>query len=422
MKNFRTRKWLKGLILVALLFTGCMFLSNSTTDVQAATAGFKTIGGKTYYIKSDGSKQKGWLTLGKYKYYFNKTTGVQVKGWLSVSGKKTYYFTSKKGAMVTGWMTDSKKHKRYFNPKTGKLTRGWMKNSKGQKYFFTSGEGVMATGWMKNSKGQKRYFYSNSGVMATGWLKNTSKNITYYFDTDTGYMYTGLNRISGKLYYFKSNGVMAVSTTVSVNGVTYSISATGVATAKTSKPNVNVRNGNVKVYDTTNSRYYTMVKEYKSHPGIANGKTTDEALLAALCEAEAGNQGKIGMEAVALCVLNRTIKSDKEFPSTIRGVIYENIGSSTTPQYSVVRDGALAKRLKGTFENRTLAYQAAREAMTIFNNYVKTGKARTLSGFKKKDFNYMYFMMNSAFKKQPLTFSKVEYEVYKDHTFFVDWV
>ena len=422
MKNFRTRKWLKGLILVALLFTGCMFLSNSTTDVQAATAGFKTIGGKTYYIKSDGSKQKGWLTLGKYKYYFNKTTGVQVKGWLSVSGKKTYYFTSKKGAMVTGWMTDSKKHKRYFNPKTGKLTRGWMKNSKGQKYYFTSGEGVMATGWMKNSKGQKRYFYSNSGVMATGWLKNTSKNITYYFDTDTGYMYTGLNRISGKLYYFKSNGVMAVSTTVSVNGVTYSISATGVATAKTSKPNVNVSNGNVKVYDTTNSRYYTMVKEYKIHPGIANGKTTDEALLAALCEAEAGNQGKIGMEAVALCVLNRTIKSDKEFPSTIRGVIYENIGSSTTPQYSVVRDGALAKRLKGTFENRTLAYQAAREAMTIFNNYVKTGKARTLSGFKKKDFNYMYFMMNSAFKKQPLTFSKVEYEVYKDHTFFVDWV
>ena len=422
MKNFRTRKWLKGLILVALLFTGCMFLSNSTTDVQAATAGFKTIGGKTYYIKSDGSKQKGWLTLGKYKYYFNKTTGVQVKGWLSVSGKKTYYFTSKKGAMVTGWMTDSKKHKRYFNPKTGKLTRGWMKNSKGQKYYFTSGEGVMATGWMKNSKGQKRYFYSNSGVMATGWLKNTSKNITYYFDTDTGYMYTGLNRISGKLSYFKSNGVMAVSTTVSVNGVTYSISATGVATAKTSKPNVNVSNGNVKVYDTTNSRYYTMVKEYKSHPGIANGKTTDEALLAALCEAEAGNQGKIGMEAVALCVLNRTIKSDKEFPSTIRGVIYENIGSSTTPQYSVVRDGALAKRLKGTFENRTLAYQAAREAMTIFNNYVKTGKARTLSGFKKKDFNYMYFMMNSAFKKQPLTFSKVEYEVYKDHTFFVDWV
>ena len=426
-----------------LLLAGCAFFSHSATEVQAATAGFKTVGGKTYYIKSDGSKQKGWLTLGKYKYYFNKTTGVQVKGWLNVNGQKTYYFTSQKGAMVTGWLTDSRKRKRYFDPKTGKLTRGWMKNSKGEKYYFTSGEGIMATGWLKNSKGQKRYFHRTSGVMATGWLKNTSKNISYYFDPETGYMTTGWRRISGKKYYFstsngsmatglktidgkkyyfKTDGSMAFSTTVTVSGVTYTISSTGVATVKTSHSNQNLSNGNVKVYDTQNSRYYTMVKEYKTHPGIANGKTTDEALLAALCESEAGDQGKIGMEAVALCVLNRTIKKDKEFPSTVRGVIYESMVNGTYPQYSVVRDGALLKRLNGNFENRTLAYQAAKKAMTIFNNYVKNGKSRTLTGFKQKDFNYMYFMMNSSFKKQPLTFSKVKYEVYKDHTFFVDWV
>lgn len=443
MKNLRARQWMKGLMLVCLLLAGCAFFSHSATEVQAATAGFKTVGGKTYYIKSDGSKQKGWLTLGKYKYYFNKTTGVQVKGWLNVNGQKTYYFTSQKGAMVTGWLTDSRKRKRYFNPKTGKLTRGWMKNSKGKKYYFTSGEGIMATGWLKNSKGQKRYFHSTSGVMATGWLKNTSKNISYYFDPETGYITTGWRRISGKKYYFstsngsmatglktidgkkyyfKTDGSMAVSTTVTVSGVTYTISSTGVATVKTSHSNQNLSNGNVKVYDTQNSRYYTMVKEYKTHPGIANGKTTDEALLAALCESEAGDQGKIGMEAVALCVLNRTIKKDKEFPSTVRGVIYESMVNGTYPQYSVVRDGALLKRLNGNFENRTLAYQAAKKAMTIFNNYVKNGKSRTLTGFKQKDFNYMYFMMNSSFKKQPLTFSKVKYEVYKDHTFFVDWV
>ena len=443
MKNLRARQWMKGLMLVCLLLAGCAFFSHSATEVQAATAGFKTVGGKTYYIKSDGSKQKGWLTLGKYKYYFNKTTGVQVKGWLNVNDQKTYYFTSQKGAMVTGWLTDSRKRKRYFDPKTGKLTRGWMKNSKGEKYYFTSGEGIMATGWLKNSKGQKRYFHSTSGVMATGWLKNTSKNISYYFDPETGYMTTGWRRISGKKYYFstsngsmatglktidgkkyyfKTDGSMAVSTTVTVRGVTYTISSTGVATVKTSHSNQNLSNGNVKVYDTQNSRYYTMVKEYKTHPGIANGKTTDEALLAALCESEAGDQGKIGMEAVALCVLNRTIKKDKEFPSTVRGVIYESMVNGTYPQYSVVRDGALLKRLNGNFENRTLAYQAAKKAMTIFNNYVKNGKSRTLTGFKQKDFNYMYFMMNSAFKKQPLTFSKVGYEVYKDHTFFVDWV
>lgn len=399
MKSFRTKKWLKGLMLTMLLIMGCTFLSASSKEVQAATAGFKTIAGKTYYIKNNGSKQKGWLTLGKYKYYFNTKTGVQVKGWMKVHGKYTYYFTKGKGVMVTDWMTDSKGRKRYFNPKTGKLTTGWVNYGKGKKRYFTKNEGIMVTGWLTNGKGQKRYFYKNSG-----------------------YMCTGLKTIGQKKYYFKSNGIMAVSTSVTVNGITYSIATNGVATAKTTKPNTNVSNGNVKIYDTKNSRYYTMVKEYKSHPGIANGKTSDEALLAALCESEAGDQGKIGMEAVALCVLNRTIKSDKEFPSTIRGVIYENIGSSTTPQYSVVRDGALLKRLNGQFENRTLAYQAAREAMAIFNKHVTTGKARTLKGFKQKDFNYMYFMMTSYFWRQDLNFSKVKYETYKGHTFFVDWV
>ena len=34
----------------------------------------------------------------------------------------------------------------------------------------------------------------------------------------------------------------------------------------------------------------------------------------------------------------------------------------------------------------------------------------------------MYFMMNESFKKQALDFDKVEYFVYRDHTFFVDWI
>ena len=34
-----------------------------TKEVQAATkTGFQTINGKSYYIKSDGTKHKGWLT------------------------------------------------------------------------------------------------------------------------------------------------------------------------------------------------------------------------------------------------------------------------------------------------------------------------------------------------------------------------
>ena len=96
MKSFRTKKWLKGLMLAMLLIVGSTVFSASAKEVQAATAGFKTIDGKTYYIKSDGSKQKGWLTLGGYKYYFqHKDQEYRSKGWMKVNGKYTYYFTSK---------------------------------------------------------------------------------------------------------------------------------------------------------------------------------------------------------------------------------------------------------------------------------------------------------------------------------------
>lgn len=54
-----------------------------------------------------------------------------------------------------------------------------------------------------------------------------------------------------------------------------------------------------------NARNYTVMKEYLSHPGVANGEKSDLDLLAAFCESEAGNQGLVGMEAVVLTVLNR---------------------------------------------------------------------------------------------------------------------
>ncbi len=59
-----------------------------------------------------------------------------------------------------------------------------------------------------------------------------------------------------------------------------------------------------------------MEEEFLEHPGIADGKVSDLDLLAAVCDAEAGDQGVVGMEAVALCVLNCTIDQYKEFSVT----------------------------------------------------------------------------------------------------------
>lgn len=200
-KMFKSMRRWSFLVLLLLLVAGAA-VHTSTTDVQAATAGFKTINGKTYYIKADGTKQKGWLTLNGKKYYFNKTTGVQVKGWVKSSAGKRY-FTSNKGVMVTGWFTDSKGNKRYFDPSTGYMKTKWM-TLNGKKYYFYSNSGIAATGLVKTSAGKYRYFNKTKCYMRTGWL-STASGKKRYFDTSTGYMATGLTKISGKYYAFKSS-------------------------------------------------------------------------------------------------------------------------------------------------------------------------------------------------------------------------
>ena len=88
----------------------------------------------------------------------------------------------------------------------------------------------------------------------------------------------------------------------------------------------------------------------------------------------------------------------------------------------MVTYGTLLKKLQGQWYNRELAYEAADNALKIFDDYVKKGKPRTLEGFDRKDFNFQYFMTEAAFRGQPLNFSKVDCFLYRDHMFFVDYV
>ena len=439
---------------IAVLVMGCFGVSAATKT------GFVTQNGKTYYINKDGSRQKGWLELKGKKYYFDKKTGVQLKGWVKDSkGKVIRYFTKGTGCMATGFLTDAKGNVRHFDETTGLMTRGWLTDAQKNKYYFYSSSGVMAKGWVENKKKQKRYFSQTTGRMCTGWLKSSTDKYRYFEPSD-GIMYVGFEKIDsdyyyfsksngvryqkgfgtvggkkyyfspsdgkahvgwltldGKKYYFNVSGVMLSDTVASVDGITYKFDSEGVA-SETSSEDYKVEGNYVKVYDAKNSKYYYMEKQFLEHPGIADGKVSDLDLLAAVCDAEAGDQGVVGMEAVALCVLNCTIDEYKNFPSQIRYVVYQ--GKPT--QYAVVTDGALLKRLQGQFEDRTNAYAAAKAAMEIFNDYVNRGTKRVLPGFKTKDFNYKFFMTPAAFKAQNLNFSKLEYEQYKGHVFFVDWI
>ena len=447
--------WKSCLLLsvIAVFVLGCFSVS------AAAKTGFVTENGKTYYINKDGSRQKGWLELNGRKYYFNRTTGVQLKGWAKdSSGKVIRYFTKGAGYMVTGNLKDSKGNIRYFDEKTGLLTRGWRTDAKGYKYYYYSGSGVMATGWVQDKKLQRRYFSKANGRMLTGWVENSAGNYRYfhptsgilyvglqkvgedyyyfskttgiryekgfgtvgskkyYFDKKTGKMKTGWLEEDGKKYYFESSGAMVVNDVRAIDGATYKFDENGVASKVDS--NYVIDGKYVKVFDAKNNKWYYMEKEFLEHPGIADGTVSDLDLLAAVCDAEAGDQGLVGMEAVALCVLNCTVDKSKGFPSQIRYVVYQGKPN----QYAVVIDGALIKRLKGQFEDRTNAYAAAKAAMAMFNDYVNKGTARTLPGFKKKDFDYKFFMTPQAFWAQNLNFSKLDYEQYKGHMFFVDWI
>ena len=222
MRNVCKKFRIWGLLLFLMVFAaGAATYAASATEVQAAVkTGFQTINGKTYYIKKDGSKHKGWLELNGTKYYFNTKTGVQVKGWLKDSKGNKRYFTSKAGAMVTGWIENGKGQKRYFDPSTGIMKTRWM-TLNGKKYYFYSNSGVAAEGFLKDSKDNTRYFYNKVCYMATGWLENSKKE-KRYFETKDGVMATSFSTIDGKTYYFYTgNGKMAKGWVESKSGDKY---------------------------------------------------------------------------------------------------------------------------------------------------------------------------------------------------------
>ena len=255
MQRIMKRYKLWGILLFTLLTAGIMLYAKPL-QVHAATTGFQVIGGKTYYIDSDGKKHKGWLTLNGKKYYFNARTGVQAKGWVTNSKGQKRYFSKSTGAMVTGWLKNSKGQKRYFDPSTGIMKTKWATIG-GKRYYMNASTGYATRGWTTDSKGQKRYFNQKTAVMSTGWV-TFSGNVKRYFSTSNGVMLTGFQRINGKTYYFHkstgkmrtgwisnskgdryyfdtSTGVMATGTQV-IGGVTYTFNSSGVLISSNAQP------------------------------------------------------------------------------------------------------------------------------------------------------------------------------------------
>ena len=264
MKKVCKKAGLWGILLGLMLFAVGFTVQATTVETQAAaTTGFRTVNGKTYYYKN-GKIVKGWLTLGNNKYFLNTRTGVLYRGWQKSAKGPMRYFDSSTGVMYTGLKRVGGKYY-YFKPSTGYTVSGFVRSSSTVVRYFSSGSYTMATGWMQNSKGEKWYFTPSNGVMyrglkkigsyyyyfdgttgaaksgfltaangnvryfrgkiytmATGWVKN-SKGDRYYFARNTGVMYKGFKNVDGKTYYFNPKTGVVTTGWVKVDGKTYYI-------------------------------------------------------------------------------------------------------------------------------------------------------------------------------------------------------
>ena len=153
--------------------------------------------------------------------------------------------------------------------------------------------------------------------------------------------------------------------TDSTQGLKTASAATGSAAQKSSK--------NTKATKTTAKTKAAKAATKKSY------SKADLRLMASIINCEAGIESYQGKIAVGVVVMNR-VKS-KQFPNTIRGVIYER------GQFSPVRNGALKKRLSQYDAGKTGTKQwkscikAAKAVLNGQRTIIYKGKVKSMLGY-----------------------------------------
>lgn len=172
------------------------------TEDQKPVSTWITKDNKKFYYDYKGKLAKGYLTIKNKTYYLDPDTGAMKTGVVKI-GKKYYYFNPKTGAQQTGWRTYENKTY-YFNKKTKAAVKGWQKISK-QYYYFDSKGVLQKNKWIDNNT----YRVDENGIRQTGWV--TLTKYTYYFNTSTGKVTKGANKIGKYYYYFSKKGRMQKS-------------------------------------------------------------------------------------------------------------------------------------------------------------------------------------------------------------------
>lgn len=179
-----------------------------------------------YYLDANGNMVNGWYIINGAYYYFGYN-GLMQTGFI-VTNDEVYYLDVVSGKMITGWIevtVDGYSDYYYFKP-NGTMAVGWCQINN-QWYYFKDGK-CMINIWANINK--HWYYFGNNGAYVTGWLNQNGKY--YYLNPANGEMVTGfVEDSSGNKYYLDpQTGVLAINTSVNINGVTYSFDQTGKAT------------------------------------------------------------------------------------------------------------------------------------------------------------------------------------------------
>ena len=192
--------------------TGWRYIRNDGSKVT----GKMTIDGKIYIFNSAGEMCTGWTYYGNAWYYLERS-GEAKKGWYK-EGRTWYYLTgdgsmktgkldlgsssflfNNSGAMQTGWAWYGGKW--YYMDSDGYMKKGWYKE--GKTWYYLTGDGSMKTGRL--DLGSSSFIFNSSGAMQTGWAWYGGK--WYYMDSN-GYMKRGWLWNGGHWYYLASDGAM----------------------------------------------------------------------------------------------------------------------------------------------------------------------------------------------------------------------
>ena len=225
---------------------GHWYYFNGSGVMQTGWVTWSKLGTKSYF-DADGRARTGWHTIGGKRYYFDPATARSVR-WENRIGGSWYYFNAA-SEMQTGWVTWSKLGtKSYFND-DGKARTGWH-TLWGKRYYFDPAT-ARSLRW-ENRIGGSFYYFNAASQMHTGWLTWSADKKRSYFDVN-GKALTGWQTIGGQRYYFdpatyKTDGAVAQSVTGSKAVVYWVVDGEVYHTTKdcvSLKRSTNIKSGTV---------------------------------------------------------------------------------------------------------------------------------------------------------------------------------